>query len=82
MSEINRVGVVGCGLMGAGIAEVSARAGKDVLVVESTRVAADVGRARLASKPSAMLRRRSESAMCRARSWQRGTCALALWWLR
>ncbi len=47
MSEINRVGVVGCGLMGAGIAEVSARAGKDVLVVESTRVAADVGRARL-----------------------------------
>ena len=26
MSEIQRVGVVGCGLMGAGIAEVNARA--------------------------------------------------------
>jgi 3-hydroxybutyryl-CoA dehydrogenase len=32
--EINRVGVVGCGLMGSGIAEVCARAGYDVLVSE------------------------------------------------
>lgn len=32
---MDRIGVVGCGLMGAGIAEVSARAGCDVLVVES-----------------------------------------------
>ncbi len=38
---------MGCGLMGAGIAEVSARAGLDVLVVESSEGAADAGRRRL-----------------------------------
>lgn len=32
--EIQRVGVVGCGLMGSGIVEVSARAGHDVVVSE------------------------------------------------
>lgn len=45
--SITRVGVVGCGLMGAGIAEVSARAGLDVVVVESTEAAASTGRDRL-----------------------------------
>jgi len=34
-ADITRVGVVGCGLMGSGIAEVSARAGLDVVVLES-----------------------------------------------
>jgi 3-hydroxybutyryl-CoA dehydrogenase len=33
--SIDRVGVVGCGLMGSGIAEVCARAGMDVLVAAS-----------------------------------------------
>src|ERR1700683_3604861 len=33
-SDIQRVGVVGCGLMGSGIAEVCARAGVDVTVLE------------------------------------------------
>jgi 3-hydroxybutyryl-CoA dehydrogenase len=32
--EINRVAVLGCGLMGAGIAQVSAQAGRDVTVIE------------------------------------------------
>ena len=44
---MQNVGVVGCGLMGAGIAEVSARAGHDVIVVESSDAAAAAGRSRL-----------------------------------
>lgn len=44
---MERVGVVGCGLMGAGIAEVSARAGLDVVVAESSEAAAEAGRKRL-----------------------------------
>jgi 3-hydroxybutyryl-CoA dehydrogenase len=44
---MNKVGVVGCGLMGAGIAEVCARAGLDVVVAESNGAAVDAGRARL-----------------------------------
>lgn len=45
--HVNRVGVVGCGLMGAGIAEVSARAGLDVVVAESHEAAAKSGLMRL-----------------------------------
>lgn len=44
---MQRVGVVGCGLMGAGIAEVCARAGLDVVVAESGAAAVDAGRRRL-----------------------------------
>ena len=44
---IERIGVVGCGLMGSGIAEVSARAGLDVMVREISEAAAEAGRARL-----------------------------------
>ncbi len=44
---MKNVGVVGCGLMGAGIAEVCARAGLDVVVVESSPAAAEAGHARL-----------------------------------
>jgi 3-hydroxybutyryl-CoA dehydrogenase len=44
---MRRVGVVGGGLMGAGIAEVSARAGLDVVVVESSSEAAKAALGRL-----------------------------------
>ncbi|KQZ75581.1 3-hydroxybutyryl-CoA dehydrogenase [Nocardioides sp. Root151] len=44
---MEKIGVVGCGLMGAGIAEVCARAGLDVVVAESSQGAADTGRSRL-----------------------------------
>ena len=44
---IERVGVVGCGLMGSGIAEVCARAGLDVLVREIDEATAEAGRGRL-----------------------------------
>ncbi len=47
MRTIERVGVVGCGLMGSGIAEVCARAGLDVTVVESSQAAADAGMIRI-----------------------------------
>ncbi|MGZ4673090.1 MAG: 3-hydroxybutyryl-CoA dehydrogenase [Ilumatobacteraceae bacterium] len=46
---IERVGVVGCGLMGSGIAEVAARAGLDVTVTESSPAAAEAGMARVAN---------------------------------
>jgi 3-hydroxybutyryl-CoA dehydrogenase len=47
VSTIERVGVVGCGLMGSGIAEVCARAGLHVVVREVDEAAAEAGRARL-----------------------------------
>ncbi|MCX5144163.1 MULTISPECIES: 3-hydroxybutyryl-CoA dehydrogenase [unclassified Streptomyces] len=47
MREFSRVGVVGCGLMGSGIAQVCARAGLDVLVAERDAQALAAGRSRL-----------------------------------
>ncbi|GGD06287.1 3-hydroxybutyryl-CoA dehydrogenase [Nocardioides daphniae] len=44
---MQKVGVVGGGLMGSGIAEVSARAGLDVVVVESSAAAAEAARGRM-----------------------------------
>ena len=42
-----RIGVVGCGLMGSGIAEVCARAGLDVVVTETSEDAKVAGAARI-----------------------------------
>ncbi|MCP3753553.1 3-hydroxybutyryl-CoA dehydrogenase [Streptomyces sp. TBY4] len=47
MTDVERVGIVGCGLMGSGIAEVCARAGRDVVVAETSRSAADAGLERI-----------------------------------
>ena len=47
--RMQKVGVVGGGLMGSGIAEVSARAGLDVVVVESSPEAAEAARGRMAT---------------------------------
>lgn len=47
MADIARVGVVGCGQMGAGIAEVCARSGLEVMVAETTGEALEIGRTRL-----------------------------------
>jgi 3-hydroxybutyryl-CoA dehydrogenase len=46
--SIERVGVLGCGLMGSGIAEVMARAGYDVRVWEVGEEAREAGRLRIA----------------------------------
>ncbi|MGQ0466206.1 MAG: 3-hydroxybutyryl-CoA dehydrogenase [Sporichthyaceae bacterium] len=47
MTEIRTVGIVGCGLMGSGIAEVCARAGLDVIVTEANPDALASGRKRI-----------------------------------
>ena len=47
--KLERVGVVGCGLMGSGIAEVCARAGLDVTVSEADEPTLAVGAARVRS---------------------------------
>jgi len=47
VTDIERVGVVGCGQMGAGIAEVCARSGLEVMVAETTGEALEIGRTRL-----------------------------------
>lgn len=44
---VERVGVVGCGLMGSGIAEICARKGLDTVVFEVSEVALTSGRARI-----------------------------------
>ncbi|HEX3425375.1 MAG TPA: 3-hydroxybutyryl-CoA dehydrogenase [Acidimicrobiales bacterium] len=47
--RIHRVGVVGCGLMGSGIAEVAARAQLDVVIVEASESSLADGRKRVES---------------------------------
>ncbi|MFF0156968.1 3-hydroxybutyryl-CoA dehydrogenase [Streptomyces sp. NPDC005263] len=47
MDPVTRLGVVGCGLMGSGIAEVAARSGIDVRVAEATPDAVEAGRRRI-----------------------------------
>jgi 3-hydroxybutyryl-CoA dehydrogenase len=49
MSSLHRIGVIGCGLMGSGIAEVCARAALDVMVFEVDARAVDAGRTRIES---------------------------------
>ena len=45
--EIRRVGVVGCGLMGSGIAEVAAKSGFDVIVCEVDDEVVESGKNRI-----------------------------------
>lgn len=56
-SDVRRVGVVGCGLMGAGIAEVCARAALDVTVHEVNEEAAEAGRSRITASLDRGVRR-------------------------
>lgn len=48
-TDIHRVGIVGCGLMGSGIAEICAKAGLDVRVVVSRPASVAPGRQRIQS---------------------------------
>ncbi|MEV6896088.1 3-hydroxybutyryl-CoA dehydrogenase [Amycolatopsis sp. NPDC051372] len=47
MTDIQRVGVVGAGQMGSGIAEVHAKSGFDVVITEVSQPALDAGKARI-----------------------------------
>src|SRR5215475_1672060 len=55
--QIERVGVVGCGLMGSGIAEVCARQGLDVVVVDADDAAVKAGRDRVEGSLANAVRR-------------------------
>ena len=69
MDPIQRVGVVGCGLMGSGIAEVCARAGLEVIVREPEEKLLEAGKARIerslqrAQKSKKMTAEEGESAL-------------------
>ena len=55
--NIKKVGVVGCGLMGSGIAEQAARSGFDVVVREVSEEALEAGRARVTGSMGRGLKR-------------------------
>ncbi|WP_215451464.1 3-hydroxybutyryl-CoA dehydrogenase [Streptomyces sp. ATCC 21386] len=57
MDPVTRLGVVGCGLMGSGIAEVAALRGIDVRVAEATPDAVEAGRRRLTASLDRGVRR-------------------------
>ena len=57
MTAIKRVGVVGCGLMGAGFADICARAGLDVNVAVSSAASAERDRDRMAASYERMVRK-------------------------
>lgn len=55
--EISRVGVVGAGQMGSGIAQVVAQAGLDVLLMDMNQSAADAGKAKIDAALSNLVRK-------------------------
>jgi 3-hydroxybutyryl-CoA dehydrogenase len=57
MDPVTRLGVVGCGLMGSGIAEVAALRGIDVRVAEATHDAVEAGRRRITASLDRGVRR-------------------------
>lgn len=57
-SIIDRVGVIGGGLMGSGIVEVNARAGLNVTLVEVDAEAVKIAEGRVTSLPSSLVARR------------------------
>ncbi|MGZ4693913.1 MAG: 3-hydroxybutyryl-CoA dehydrogenase [Acidimicrobiales bacterium] len=56
-AAFTRIGVVGCGLMGSGIAEVSARAGLDVVILEADESAVQAGKDRVSASLAQAVRR-------------------------
>ncbi len=69
--KVQRVGVVGCGLMGSGIAEVAAKAGFDVLVNEVDEAALEAGRSRIVKSMARAVEREKLSSQARDEAWSR-----------
>ena len=68
-NPIERVGVVGAGQMGSGIAEVSARAGVDVIVYEPTEALTTAGRNRIAKSLERGVARARSPSVSGLRRW-------------
>nr|WP_269799838.1 MULTISPECIES: 3-hydroxybutyryl-CoA dehydrogenase [Pseudofrankia] len=71
LPAVDRLGVVGCGLMGSGIVEIAARAGVDVLVREVDAGAVEAGRSRVATSLDRAVKRGKLSAEDRDATWGR-----------
>jgi len=69
--QIEKVGVVGCGLMGSGIAEVTAKSGFDVLVREIDDEALEAGRKRIEKSMDRAVAKEKLSAEDRDAAWKR-----------
>ena len=69
--KIEKVGVVGCGLMGSGIAEVAAKAGFDVVVREINEEALEGGKGRLRKSLDRAVDKGRLSAEDRDATWDR-----------
>jgi 3-hydroxybutyryl-CoA dehydrogenase len=71
--NISKVGVVGCGLMGSGIAEIAAKSGFDVIVREVTDDYVEAGRKRIRKSLDKAVEKEKLSAEDRDAAWERLT---------
>ncbi len=71
--SIERVGVVGCGLMGSGIAETAAKSGFEVIVREVSEDLVDAGRKRIRKSMDKAVEKEKLSAEDRDAAWARLT---------
>ena len=69
--DISKVGVVGCGLMGSGIAEVAAKSGFDVLVREVDDQLVEAGQKRIRKSMDRAVEKEKLSADDRDAAWER-----------